>query len=1238
MRIIELFTIPFSFKKLPGLYIKDKFLCALKSNSNYYIFFALLVFTGHFANGQCLLPSSQADTLFPVTNVHNTLYSPSGGFAYSTGANVFNVASSGGKYYLLGNFKNLSTNQGPGLIIDTATNTIITPQKWQIDGNVTIAIPDGQGGFFISGNFSNIGDSARKFIARIDGAGRPNSWNPKVDRPVNAMQIRNDTLFIAGEFSMFMGASKPMLALYSISGDSVLRTRFNAPLSEIKSFLLNKDTLIFGGDGGEIRIGKFNFRNGINIPFQLQFTEFGTVNHMQFNEDSSIVIYRSEGDGEKIKAFRKTTGILQYEIVLEMSRTPPSFADVFGIKVVGSKAYAVGYFEHVLSKTSTYNRKGFFAFNATTGTILDDDLHSDGYPTYLNSYDGKLFLSGNFSSVSSVSRLNFAVIDTGSLAVQSYQISPTDEITSLAFYKGTAFVGGYFNGINAVARNGFAAIDSASKALLPWAPSNTNITEGKRMVIKGDTLFVLGIINRPNSCMVNDFNTSFVMVRLSDGQRLPLTIPGMTDFIIDSGYLYAAVDKQIRRYSLPTLTRDLNWGINFTGSGGDHTPVYLLTRGDKIYSIGDNRFNDVCTTLPDRKGWFIIYNKSTGIPEKYYSYQGERPTYDIITFDHALLTENRLYIQGFFKKLNGRERRNFACINIDNGAITDWETSFSKTTINSSFQRSSDLKLYQGKIWFGSAAFNDQKGHIFPGFGAIDTTSGKMLPSLMNMNYINTVFTSYSKSGGFQDFIISDNNFVGAGGFDYISGKRVSSIASMQMLSGTAPGAGAGSIEGPGSININSTLNKFYLTTSNTNLLGYTWSYSGTGIIIRNNGEDSVWLEAGPLATGGNLIVKAVHYCSEATIAMKSISVTIPPPTPVITGINNKCSVVQPAYGKLSNPPVDANIEITLDGIPVSYTNSDSSFQYFTSNITTGGTHRIRVKYNGPTGSSEKDTSYFVTTARVPQVIIAGPGLVICSGTSLTLSAIPTNGGSAPSYQWQLNGVNAGTGSVYTSTQFANNDQIKVIMNSNETCITTSVATSPTATIRINSAVDPVITISGNTVLNTGQVANLVSMITNAAPGPIYQWQDSTSSAGWKNIAGVGNSATLNYTPSQSGDKVRCRLTTSSSCANPHVVYSESIVFKINTVTGLPSEPVSEFGIRYFPNPVRTNLIIDNLRISEGWEEIVISGMDGKQHEIISIRHKETVIVPVHKLALGIYVISLRRKAGSPAYFRFAKL
>lgn len=66
-----------------------------------------------------------------------------------------------------------------------------------------------------------------------------------------------------------------------------------------------------------------------------------------------------------------------------------------------------------------------------------------------------------------------------------------------------------------------------------------------------------------------------------------------------------------------------------------------------------------------------------------------------------------------------------------------------------------------------------------------------------------------------------------------------------------------------------------------------------------------------------------------------------------------------------------------------------------------------------------------------------------CAGESVTFTSTPVNGGTTPAYQWQVNGVNAGTNSpTFTTTTLTSSQTVKCIMTSNLAGVTGSPATS----------------------------------------------------------------------------------------------------------------------------------------------------------------------------------------------------
>lgn len=138
--------------------------------------------------------------------------------------------------------------------------------------------------------------------------------------------------------------------------------------------------------------------------------------------------------------------------------------------------------------------------------------------------------------------------------------------------------------------------------------------------------------------------------------------------------------------------------------------------------------------------------------------------------------------------------------------------------------------------------------------------------------------------------------------------------------------------------------------------------------------------------------------------------------------------------------------------------NSSSGVMNWNSSFT--GTATITASAAGCNGPKTADFTVTVNPNLPTSVTIDASVNTICPGTSVTLTATPTNGGS-PSYQWKVNGSNAGTNSnTFTSTSFGNGDVITVVMTSTATCATGTPATSNGETITVITPTTPVASIT----------------------------------------------------------------------------------------------------------------------------------------------------------------------------------
>lgn len=160
--------------------------------------------------------------------------------------------------------------------------------------------------------------------------------------------------------------------------------------------------------------------------------------------------------------------------------------------------------------------------------------------------------------------------------------------------------------------------------------------------------------------------------------------------------------------------------------------------------------------------------------------------------------------------------------------------------------------------------------------------------------------------------------------------------------------------------------------------------------------------------------------------------------------------------------------------------------------------------------------------------IVASPTGNICSGTSVTFTATPTNGGTNPVYQWRKNGAHVGTNSnTYTGASLANGDIITCRLNNNGHCVSPDSAISNSITMSVTSPVTPSVTIAltnGSIPVCSGNQLTFTATPVNGGGSPTYQWRLN----GNTNIG--GNSPVLNYSAFTNGDIVTCILTNTDGC------------------------------------------------------------------------------------------------------------
>jgi len=144
------------------------------------------------------------------------------------------------------------------------------------------------------------------------------------------------------------------------------------------------------------------------------------------------------------------------------------------------------------------------------------------------------------------------------------------------------------------------------------------------------------------------------------------------------------------------------------------------------------------------------------------------------------------------------------------------------------------------------------------------------------------------------------------------------------------------------------------------------------------------------------------------------------------------------------------------------------------------------------TGCSTSATAQVNVNPILPTNVSVNGSLVMCTGQNAMFSAMPTNGGTLPIYQWFVNNNLVGTGSTYSTTTLTNGAQVYCTMMSNALCASPIMATSPTKTITVLALPNVQITANHSTTFCQGN-----SVVLTADPSGSYSW---STGATTKNI------------------------------------------------------------------------------------------------------------------------------------------
>lgn len=361
---------------------------------------------------------------------------------------------------------------------------------------------------------------------------------------------------------------------------------------------------------------------------------------------------------------------------------------------------------------------------------------------------------------------------------------------------------------------------------------------------------------------------------------------------------------------------------------------------------------------------------------------------------------------------------------------------------------------------------------------------------------------------------------------------------------------------------------------------GGSYCQGGTGVDIFLSGSEAdvnyvLYLNGNPTATNqqgtgapltfpnitaaGTYTIGATHTDNSFEWMAGDATVTILPnvtPAVSITASpgNNICAGTSVTFTATPvNGGATPGYQWYIGANPVS---GETNQTFTTTTLTNGNQVRVVMTSNAPCAVPATATSNIITMTvnpvLTPTVTINASATTICAGSPVTFTAAPViNGGTAPQFQWRVNGVNVvnplGNSASYSTTTLANGDVVTVELTSNAVCAIPATVISNPVTITVNPIVVPEVTIvASENDICPGTLVTFTATPVNGGSSPAYQWRLNGVNVGTNNA--VYSSATL-----VNGDQITVVLTSNANCASPTTATSNVITMTVRP--GTPATP-----------------------------------------------------------------------------------
>lgn len=407
------------------------------------------------------------------------------------GNNLFVAGSFDGVGLL--NAKNGSAlNTGQGTL---PTNFLTLPYN----DDVLCSVSDGNGGWFVGGLFTQVGNQTRNHVAHITASGQLSDWTCDTDESVLSMAFINGFLYVGGNFTSIAGVNRNYLAKVEFETGQV--NAWNpSPNGSIRSISGNSTAIFVGGSFSVIS----NQSRGNGASYWLANMQLRSWDPFADDSIEALVAkddriylggYFTTIDGGDTPYFSVVSSDVVSGTIVNIPRKPN---DAVVCLSVSNEYVAMGGFftqqsyYNVFAQQEVYDEANHFYIyrfspDGTGNLNLTAFPQLDNLVKTIQVVDNAVYLGGEFSEIQGYAGMGFQTFSRSKLAKLIYPLYPDfstdfliDEqwnpllsgnaVNTLAWSGTDFFVGGDFESAAGDRRSNLFAIHVDTHEVDAWSP------------------------------------------------------------------------------------------------------------------------------------------------------------------------------------------------------------------------------------------------------------------------------------------------------------------------------------------------------------------------------------------------------------------------------------------------------------------------------------------------------------------------------------------------------------------------------------------------------------------------------------------------------------------------------------------------------------------------------------------------------------------------------------------------